>query len=177
MVLGAMEMPEQFRYADVMRKGFPRHERTDAFSMRHPPMSSGQWAKIFAPFDALRGFREAVSSKETVLTQRVELCDRELEKLDHCLRKLAALTQNTRQAAKNRVMVSVTYFVPRFDVDGTGMEQKGRYETVTGMVWKIDACRERAIYVGHTVIALEDILSIESSDPRLADTGLEYGGL
>ncbi len=58
------EIPPDFRYREVLLKGKPRHDKNDAFSARHPAMDPGQRAKIFAPFDALRGFREAVSEKE-----------------------------------------------------------------------------------------------------------------
>lgn len=65
MRLGYMAMPADFRYRAVMLRGKPQHERTDAFSIRHPPMPVGRWAKIFSPFDALKGFQEALAAKET----------------------------------------------------------------------------------------------------------------
>ena len=62
-ILGAMEMPQGFRYRDVFRKGRPRHGRTDPFSLKHPKMEVGRRAKIFLPFDALRGFDLALAEK------------------------------------------------------------------------------------------------------------------
>ena len=64
MRLGYMAMPADFRYRAVMLRGKPQHEKTDAFSIRHPPMPPGRWAKIFSPFDALKGFQEALAAKE-----------------------------------------------------------------------------------------------------------------
>ena len=56
-------MPEGFRYENVFRQGRPRHDRYDPFRIRHPKMDVGHRAKIFAPFDALKGFHEAVDAE------------------------------------------------------------------------------------------------------------------
>lgn len=60
--LGNMPMPCDFKYADVYRTGRPHHNRYDDFSLRHPPMPAANWAKIFSPFAALRGFSELIAS-------------------------------------------------------------------------------------------------------------------
>lgn len=57
--------PEGFRYETVLRKGKPVHAPFDAFSIRHPAMPLGRRAKIFSPFDALKGFADAIAEKET----------------------------------------------------------------------------------------------------------------
>jgi len=57
-------VPEGFRYREVYLKGRPDHGRYDEFSVRHPRMDAGRRAKIFAPFDALRGFSAAILEKE-----------------------------------------------------------------------------------------------------------------
>ncbi len=61
---GTLSMPASFQYKDVYQKGFPRHDGWDWFRRRHPPMPASRWAKIYAPFDALRGFDEAIKAKE-----------------------------------------------------------------------------------------------------------------
>ena len=60
----ADEIPKSFRYRQVMLKGRPQHQGGDAFLARHPPMDLNRRAKIFAPFDALRGFDEALIAAE-----------------------------------------------------------------------------------------------------------------
>ena len=175
MTLGAMTMPADFPYQDVFQRGAPSHDRFDDFSIKHPPMDPGKWAKIFSPFDALRGFREAVTRKEAVYTERVELCDRELEWLDQRLRMLRTLTRNHRMAVKNKVRVCITYFVPCFDTESVSYGRKGSYETASGVVLKVDE-RNRVVYVGGAAIPMDDILRIESDDPRLYDAGLECEG-
>ncbi len=62
MMIGAMPMPPAFKYRDVCARGMPGHDA--GFLLRHPPMPVSRWAKIFAPFDALRGFDEAIESAE-----------------------------------------------------------------------------------------------------------------
>ena len=57
---GDMEMPAGFSYREVICKGRPLHDGIDPFRIRHPQMDPGRRAKIFAPFDALRGFDEAI---------------------------------------------------------------------------------------------------------------------
>ena len=56
-------MPAGFRYKEIFLRGKPFHAQTDAFRIRHPGMDVGKRAKIFAPFNALRGFNEAVAAK------------------------------------------------------------------------------------------------------------------
>ena len=77
-----MQMPLNFKYKDVFLKGRPEHERWDSFLIKHPPMPAAKWAKIFSPFDALKGFSEAVASKEIQYVQKIELDDDEKRDLE-----------------------------------------------------------------------------------------------
>ena len=63
--IGVMPMPADFRYREVFLKGRPRHERLDAFRVRQPISYFCRRAKIFAPFDALKGFSEALKEEES----------------------------------------------------------------------------------------------------------------
>lgn len=65
--VGYMKMPSHFRYRDVYLKGRPQHEGSDPFLFRHPNMSCRRRAKLFAPFDALRGFDAALMAEEASL--------------------------------------------------------------------------------------------------------------
>ncbi|MBR6398215.1 MAG: hypothetical protein IKS06_04945, partial [Lachnospiraceae bacterium] len=58
--IGYMTMPSDFKYKNAFLAGRPKHARTDRFRIRHPEMDHGRRAKIFAPFDALRGFSVAI---------------------------------------------------------------------------------------------------------------------
>ena len=63
-MIGYMKMPAGFRYMDVYLKGRPQHDKYDSFSIRHPAMDVTHRAKIFNPFDALKGFNEALEAAE-----------------------------------------------------------------------------------------------------------------
>ena len=137
--IGLMPMPANFKYTDVLRRGRPRHEKWDSFSLRHPPMSAAHWAKIFSPFDALDGFDERIAEKEVLYESRIELCDDDQAELDRRLNILHNLTWNARMARANRVMVSVKYFVPCADKNHFAFQLgAGKYATVSGMVLRVD---------------------------------------
>ena len=127
-VLGYMPMPENFRYREVCLAGRPKHDKNDLFYHRHPAMGLSQRAKIFAPFDALRGFSDEIASREARYERRHVPGEEEARELDMRLRSLAALTKNGREARKNRVEAAVTYFVP-----AAGSPDRGIYESVTGI--------------------------------------------
>ena len=69
---------QDFKYTEVVRKGKPQHEKYDSFYLKHPPMELSKRAKIFSPFDALKGFREAVNSKEIIYVEQKEPNDEEI---------------------------------------------------------------------------------------------------
>ena len=70
--VGYMPMPGDFKYADVLRKGRPKHDPSDPFLAKHPPMPAGRWAKIFAPFDALKGFSESIANTDASHLRNIE---------------------------------------------------------------------------------------------------------
>lgn len=65
-----ISMPPGFRYREIYAHGKPDHPGTDPFRAKHPGMDVGKRAKIFAPFDALRGFGEALLSIEAEAAAR-----------------------------------------------------------------------------------------------------------
>ena len=54
-------LSSSFRYRNVLEKGKPKHDKNDLFSIRHPAMELSRRAKIFSPFDALKGFSDELS--------------------------------------------------------------------------------------------------------------------
>ena len=52
------------RYKKVYERGKPKHTPFDDFSIKHPAMDLSRRAKIFSPFDALKGFNEEIASTE-----------------------------------------------------------------------------------------------------------------
>ena len=60
----SLSIPDNFRYLEAFIRGRPRHQEYDEFWCRHPAMESGHRAKLFSPFDALKGFDEEIQAQE-----------------------------------------------------------------------------------------------------------------
>lgn len=162
--IGKMPMPGNFRYRDVFLKGKPRHDPYDPFRRRHPCMDVGRRAKIFAPFDALKGFSEAVASKDVLYEDRTVLSPEDAAELDRRLAILHGLTFNSRMARSNRVQVTVTYYEPCSDVNHEDYGVRGQYKNISGICRNVDAEATKTILIGNTRISLEDVRQIESPD-------------
>ena len=162
--IGVMTMPADFRYREVFLKGKPRHDQYDPFRIRHPRMNQGHRAKIFAPFDALKGFNEAVSAKEVLYESRIELSPEDAAELDRRLSILHNLTYNSRMARANRVQVSVTYYQPCLDPNRDDYGLRGQYQTITGICWNVDAEVNRTITIDRMKLSLGDVLRIDAPD-------------
>lgn len=160
--IGVMTMPADFRYREVFLKGKPRHDQYDPFRARHPRMNRGHRAKIFAPFDALKGFNEAVASKDVLYEDRVELNPEDSAELDRRLSILHNLTYNSRMARANSVLVSVTYYQPCQDQEHDAYGLRGQYHTITGICWNVDAEVNRTITVDRMKLSLDDVIRIEA---------------
>lgn len=94
-------------------------------------------AKQFMPFDALKGFREALKEKEIIIVPKIELSEYAKGILDEQIRQV-----------KKRDIVTVVYY------------NCGQYQKVTGMVSLLDKT-SRVIKIVNTKIAFEDIYEIE----------------
>ena len=178
--IGMMPMPANFRYRDVFLKGKPRHDRYDSFRIQHPEMPPGKRAKLFAPFDALRGFDFAILMKNEIYTDRVIMSPEDREELDRRLSVLHSLTYNNRIAKANRPQVAVTYYEPCSDINSEAYGSQGQYRTVTGICRKVDAEVTKTILMSVALaprpqapraprteidemrIPMEDILKIDS---------------
>ena len=158
-MIGYISMPSNWGYRDVFVKGYPQHERFDSFRLRHPSMDNGRRAKIFSPFDALKGFSEAVAAKEVLYEFKREISEEEKDELNRRLGILQKLTYNGRMARENKVMATVTYYIPCSDKDSFSYGYRGQYLTETGIVKKVDA---HSILIDNQRIPFSDIVSIES---------------
>ena len=161
--IGVMAMPADFRYREVFLKGKPQHDRFDLFRVRHPSMDVGRRAKIFSPFDALKGFNEAIASKDVLYRDRIELSEDDRKELDRRLQILKGLTYNGRMARANRIKITVVYYVPCSDENNEAFGLRGRYRKLTGICWNVDELYG-SILVDNTRISFEDILRIDNAD-------------
>ena len=96
--------------------------------------------------------------------------------LSRKLEILHNLTWNGRMAKANHVMVSVKYFVPCQDKNNFAFGNAGQYETVSGMVLKVDTKLWKEITIQadtfKKVIGFDDILEI-TSKPDVFETDWE----
>ncbi|MBQ6322440.1 MAG: hypothetical protein IJI24_06165, partial [Lachnospiraceae bacterium] len=86
-----------------------------------------------------------------------------------------SLTRNGKEARKNRPVAAVTYFVPCSDSENFAYGSQGRYETVTGMVTKVDTVITQTITVDQQVLPLDLVTDI--SVPSAGLPGAEHGSL
>ena len=154
---------ESFRYDDVIRKGKPQHDKLDPFRVRHPEMDVNRRAKIFSPFDALKGFGNAISEKNTLYVEVKELSAEDRAEIDRRLHILKNLTWSTRMARMNRVHISVTHYVMCADENSEAFGIMGQYQTTSGICLNIDDVSQ-TILIDSKRIELSTIISVESSD-------------
>ena len=137
----------EFKYNDVLKAGRPKHIGWDSFKIKHPPMPVSKWAKIYAPFDALKGFDEEIESQEEIFIEKPLLSDYQKEELDAKIRILAQLTINSKMARENQVMATVDYY------------DAGKIKKVSGQVWRVDL---RTIRIDEELIGMDSIVGIDS---------------
>ena len=174
MAIGAMQMPKDFRYKKVFMKGMPVHEKWDSFRIKHPAMPTSRWAKIFSPFDALKGFDEAIGSKRNVFSEKIELDEDGKRKLDFQLNILRNYTFNSRMAWENHIMVKICSF---HQENGSSL---GKYTDTEGMVLAVDEINECITLNtdgARTVIYFEDILKITPEKEDLFDIIPEWDAI
>jgi len=93
---------------------------------RRRKMDRGSRAKQFMPFDALKGFREAVAEKERILVPKRDLSEEKKEELDWKLRQIQNEDIITLEYFQNREYVQVTGMVTRMDDVGRTLEIANR---------------------------------------------------
>ena len=161
--IDTVTFPQNFKYIEVVKKGKPEHQKYDNFYINHPPIDLSRRAKIFSPFDALKGFNEAIASKDVLYEKRKELTEEDIRVLNVKLNILSQLTGNSKEARTNNVHASITYFVPCSDIDNAAYKVMGKYETVEGTVMNVDSEIYRIIKLNSIQIPIDDIISIESN--------------
>lgn len=153
--------PQDFKYIEVIKAGKPTHQKYDSFYLKHPPMQLSKRAKIFSPFDALKGFNDAIQSKEVLYVPKKELNEEEIRELNIQLNTLHHLTANNRLARENNIHAEVTYFVPCTDIESENYLIKGRYVTVSGIMKRGDPIIDKTIMIDDTNVSIDEISHIK----------------
>ncbi len=159
-----MDEPVEQKYREAFRRGRPKHEGCDEFSLRHPKMPLGQRAKIFAPFAALTGFEERIEEKLERYVEKRELNEEEQAALDCALAELYERTQG-RGARERPVYAAATWYLPCPDEQHEAYGLRGSYETVTGRVWRVDPALSKTLQIGERRIAFSDLAAVTIVEP------------
>ena len=85
-------------------------------------MDRGSRAKQFMPFDALKGFREAVAEKEWIMVPKRDLSEEMKDELDWKLRQIQKEDIITVEYFQNREYVQITGKVRQIDDAGRTLE-------------------------------------------------------
>lgn len=133
--------------------------------LSHPRMDITKRAAMFASFDALVGYKEAVTETARTTDGRIELSESELEELG---RRLTIIIDRMEEGTDNGELpsgivragdipptVTITYFVPDQLKDG------GEYRTITGAVTKIDLYQRLLFLSDGTIVCIDDITKFD----------------
>ncbi len=118
-------------------------------SKKHPRMSMYARAAQFSPFAALTGHDAAIAETARLTDKKIELSEEQLNDLNF---KLGYLMDNI----KSELEVTITHFVPDNKKIG------GRYDTVTGVVRRIDEYEGYIEFKDKSKYAISNILILES---------------
>ena len=113
----------------------------------HPRMSLHDRAAQFSPFAALTGHSAAIAETGRLTASRITLDESEIARVDAALQRL-------RELLPQAPAVSITYFVP--DERKAG----GSYQTVTGVVRRIDTVNSVLLLTDRREIPIADIFDI-----------------
>ena len=116
-------------------------------SKKHPRMTRTARAAQFAPFAALTGYNEAVKETARLTDEQLELDDTEKAQLNEKLQLL-------RQHLPRQLPITITFFIP--DTKKAG----GSYQTITGLVKKIQEYERRLIMTDGTIIPIDAIIGL-----------------
>lgn len=101
-------------------------------------------ASQFAPFDALKGFREALLEKERIIVDKIDLSEEQKEILDYRLHRI-----------QPGMIITVTFFC------------NGSHEKVTGMVSDLSPS-SRTLSIVQRKISFDDIYDISGNFDDMA---------
>lgn len=136
-------MNDEHKYDDIIN--LEHH-----ISKTHKQMSIEERSAQFAPFAALTGYEDEVKETERITERMIEITEDIRSILDEKIR----LIQNKIAEQPN---VTITYFVPDINKQG------GKYQTINGIIKKIDNYEKKLILTSNTEIFIKDIIEISSN--------------
>lgn len=139
------------KYDDIIH--LPHHQSQ---TRAHMPLYDR--AAQFAPFAALNGYGAAIRETARLTQPRIELTESEKAELDLRLQLLSEHLQDHPE-------ITITYFLPDLRKEG------GSYESVTGIVRKIDTYERSLTLSDGTWLPMEDIVNMDGPLFRALDNG------
>ena len=149
-------------YRDIFDRERPRHEG-DWFSARHPRMDRENRAKLFAAFDALDGYGDALRTKNAVYVDKIRLSPDQQAALDRDLGRLCALygqRGRLREGGGGLPWVRITRYVVCSDRYHDACGLRGTYVTAEGRLTGADPEVSRTLRVEGEVIPIGDVVRI-----------------
>ena len=132
---------EEKNYDDIIN--LPHH-----VSKTHPKMPALDRAAQFSPFAALTGHEEAIKETARRTEQKMELDESSKQLLDEKLWML-------REQLEQKPRVCITYFKPDDRKSG------GSYETINGVVRKIEEYSHSICMEDGKILSIENIFEIQ----------------
>lgn len=127
-------------------------------SAAHPQMSMLDRAAQFSPFAALSGHSDAIRETARLTDEFADQDENIREDLD---RKLTFLQEHLREQPE----VTVMYFRP------DSRKKGGSYQSVSGIIKKIDTYERRLLMTDGTVLPMEYIIQIDVDTEEGEDDG------
>lgn len=131
-------------YKDIIN--MPRH-----ISSKHPQMSVYDRSAQFSPFQALTGYGNAINEVGRQVKRKIELDDSQKDIIN---KKIFYINENLNK----KIEIKITHFVKDKTKDG------GEYQTVKGVVKRIDEYNKEIIFEDKTKILIENIITINSEE-------------
>lgn len=128
-------------YADILELPHPTSEK-------HPRMTMLARAAQFAPFAALTGYEALIAESARLVDHKIELSEEQWDELNARLNLL-------RVHLSGENTVRIVYFVKDPLKDG------GCYETLQGIVRKIDPIQQTLVLQDRRVVPIGDLLTID----------------
>ena len=116
-------------------------------SKNHPRMNREDRAAQFAPFAALTGYAEEINEAGRLVDKKRELTEEEKESISNKINYLL-------EHKDDNLEVTIIYFVPDLKKQG------GNYQSIKGIIKKIDQIKRFIILTNKYKILIDDIISI-----------------
>ena len=116
-------------------------------SKNHPRMNREDRAAQFAPFAELTGYAEEINEAGRLVDKKRELTEEEKESISNKINYLL-------EHKDDNLEVTIIYFVPDLKKQG------GNYQSIKGIIKKIDQIKRFIILTNKYKILIDDIISI-----------------